>query len=270
MLSITSKPAERNIMPIEWSAISALTAVLRLIKDSIPKKEQPKESPEEPQPNTMESEEHNESYRERLGHRHKYLRTEILKLNPREMADFYEFEKVAELEGYESGNDEFPRSSMKRLEEFFFVRREYIEEERLPIFDSFPLCYTREGCRALLSQGFEPYILTAPSPRDSLFCYVLFHKSENNLERMIISNVVSSFSSSGGGRMNIENLIGAMEELGLDSCHVSILQERSQNWSLLESGNYYNKGMIGFGGAADHECEDIYWQWVSEFRNKMK
>jgi len=257
-------------MAIEWSAVSALTAVLRLIKDSIPKKKQPKKSDAPPPSNTMEAEEKNESYRVRLGHRHKHLRTKILKLNPREMADFYEFEKVAELEDYESGKDEFPRSSMQRLEEFFFIRREYIEEGMLPIFDSFPLYYTKEGCRALLSQGFEPYILTAPSPRVSLFCYVLFYKSENNLERMVSSDVVSSFSSSGGGRMNIENLIGAMEDLGFDSRHVLILQERSQNWDLLELGNYYNKGMTGFGGAADHECQDIYWQWVSEFRNKMK
>lgn len=257
-------------MPFEWSAISALAAVLRLIKDSLPKRSQQKREPVETQLDTNGPEGVNESYRARLGRRHKRLRTEILKLNPREMADFYGFEKVSELEDYEAGKDEFPRSSMQRLEDFFFIRREHIEEGELPIFDSFPLCYTKEGCRALLSQGFTPYILTTPQPRDNLFCYVLFYKCENRLDRMVVSNVVSSFSSSGGGRMNIENLIGAMEDLDLDSRHVHILQESPKHWGLLETGVYYNKGMTSFGGAADHECEDIYWQWVTEFRNKLR
>jgi hypothetical protein len=79
-----------------------------------------------------------------LGKRHRHVREKILGINPRRMADFYGFEKAAQLETCERGDDEFPTNVIKKLRDFFFVSREYLEGEHDQVFDSrkdiFELC----------------------------------------------------------------------------------------------------------------------------------
>ena len=162
--------------PINWAAVSALTNLLRLLKDSSKVKANDETIEVITKENLSQGE---ECYQVALGKRHKYLRTEILKINPREMADFYGFEKVKQLEDCEAGLDEFPREAMQKLEDFFFVKRSFIEEGNDSLFQRFPLIYTKEGCQALLEDGFKPYILTRPkSDKGDRFAYVLFYKKE--------------------------------------------------------------------------------------------
>lgn len=78
--------------------------------------------------NRQEQPNHELPYRILLGRRHRELRERVLKLNRRRMADFYGYEKVAQLEMYEQGEEEFPAESIRRLIDFFFIRRDYLEE----------------------------------------------------------------------------------------------------------------------------------------------
>jgi hypothetical protein len=55
----------------------------------------------------------NPDYKTALGQRHKRLREEVLELRLREMTEFYEFDKVSELESYENGKNELPLESLK-------------------------------------------------------------------------------------------------------------------------------------------------------------
>lgn len=247
--------------PINWTAVSALANVIRLIKGSAQKGAMVKDVDARIEVLTKETE---DSYQVALGKRHQYLREEVLKINPREMADFYGFEKVKQLEDCEDGLDELPRESMQKLEDFFFVNKRFIEEGSESLFQTFPLIYTQEGCRALLESGFEPFILTKPKPVEGdNFAYILFYKKEAGFDRMVVSNGYGSFDSNGGGRQNIQNLINVLIDRNEHEKYLDILHVKNDaDWQKLEDAAYYNKKMSGFAGCADNDCYDIYQMWV--------
>lgn len=253
---------------IDWSAINTLTNVLRFLKETFRDNDkcQTQESPTQEDNSVPCNQTNPEPYQKGLGLRHKFLREKVLQLNKREMADFYGFEKTSFLEKCEDGDDEFPREAMRRLEEFFFIRRSYIEEGDERIFQTFPLLYTDKGCIALLRQGFRPQILTAPvRSSEQGFCYVVFNKDESGYYRSVVSNVRGNFNSTGGGKGNVINLIVALKECGCLNQYVSISHVRdSDDWIRLENSTFYSRGQYIVAGGADYDSQDIYDKWVEE------
>ena len=261
---------------IDWSAVSALTDLFKLLRENSRKKQ----DDQEPRYQVAGDEKIRaaveqskcDSYQKALGVRHRLLRENFLRLNPREMADFYGYEKVRFLEECEAGQDEFPRVSMQRLEECFFVRRSHIEEADERIFQSFPLLYTEDGCAALLEQGFKPQIITSPlGSKMEDICYVIFLKKEDRYFRTVISNTQGNFQSSGGGRANVVNLICALKRAGRIYEFVSVSHARSdQDWTRLETNTFYSNGPYVSAGGADYKNQSIYESWIEEVNKGWK
>jgi hypothetical protein len=261
----------------DWSAVSGVISgsidLYHLIKEHIPRTS----SSEKEVPPTLvsspvqEEQEQIEPYRTQLGRRHKSLRENILQLNPREMASFYDFEETEKLEKCEAGLEEFPTKAIKKLEDFFFVNPKYLQEEKKPIFQNFRISCTRADCRRLLEQSFHPYFLCSPRFNYDGFAYLVFWKEEGGYWRMVRSDVPCGFRSNGGGANNIYQLIYSMLDLDVDPrwSNFLCLDVSQEEWSNLNKGCWYNKGMRrGYGGTANNEAREIYERWFGEFQAK--
>jgi hypothetical protein len=223
-----------------------------------------------------------ERYQAALGKRHKHLRENFLKLNLREMSDFYGFTKVSDLEDYEAGLDEFPYESLKKLEDFFFVRPEYLQEGGNSIFKNFKIISNTEDCRYFLEQDFHPCFLCDPNFSEIGHAYLVFRKKEGKFWRKISSETVGGFFSSGGGRNNIYNFIVPFLDkvignrmiqhldisfliYGLD---ISFLNVQEEEWKSLNRGYWYLQGSCL--GAANHEAKDIFKEWCHSYLTNQK
>ena len=99
------------------------------------------------------------------------------------------------------------------------------------------------------------------------FCdtlYLVFSKLDEGYWRMIRSETVGGFYSSGGGKSNILNLIFAMLNLKLRYSTVRMYNVEQKEWEDLEHKRWYNKGMRGYFGAANIEAEEIFERWYNE------
>lgn len=210
-----------------------------------------------------------ERYQVLLGRRHKFLREKILKLNPREISDFYEFEKVSFLEDCEAGIDELPTDSVQRFIDTFFIEPKYLQEGKYPIFKKFDIIYSQDNCKEYLSKGFTSKFLCDPDFQETGFVYLAFYKKEKEIWRTISSNTVGSFHSNGGGARNIYNFIYAMLELHYDP-YISFVDVAPKEWESLKDSSWYNKGMLGYSGKANHHASDMFDDWVESAKKAYK
>jgi hypothetical protein len=258
----------------DWSAVSGIISgsidLFHFVKEHIPRTSSPKKEV----PPTLvslpleEEQEEGEPYETQLGRHHKFLRKNILKLNPREMANFYGFEKAKQLEECEAGLEEFPTKAIKKLEDFFFINPNYLQEGENLIFQSFT-SYPRADCRRFLEQEFYPYFLCAPSFQKDGLAYLVFWKEDKGYRRMIRSCTEDSFYS-GGSANSICSLIHSMLDLNVDlyRSEISYLNVSEEEWEKLSNLSWYNKGMLGCRGNANNEAREIYERWFGEFQAK--
>lgn len=204
----------------------------------------------------------NDSYKSKVGRKHKWLRESVLKLTLREMANFYGLDEVSKIESYESGEIELPINLIDRLESFFFINSNVIDGDSPYIFNSFRL--SQPSISNLFEQGFKARIACCPDDRGDLFCFIIMHKEEHTFTRIVVSDLVSSFMSSGGGRMNIQYLIEELIVRSIPDYKVSILKTTKGDWKKLEHNCYYDVGLFHRLGAADQECVNIFNSWYLE------
>jgi len=202
-----------------------------------------------------------------LGKRHRYLREHILKINLRQMAEFYGFEKVALLEAYERGEDEFSTQSIKALRDFFFISREYLEDGTSAIFDTVDNVCHADGCAKLINQGFDPYLLCLNEERQKLWAWPVFHKEERGLDRIICADSCGYFASMGEGKTNIMHLIKAIQANGKDQYEIQIQKVDRKMWNQLEKRTFYHKSMYRFHGP-DNEAQDCFLTLFEEHKQK--
>jgi hypothetical protein len=256
----------------DWKLVSGLATLYRLGKEIL----------QDSRPDTQESlltvaadnnkddlKNLSERYQVALGRRHKFLREAILCLNPREMSDFYGFEKVSFLEDCELGIDEFPADSIRHLTNTFFVQPKYIQEGKYTIFQKFDIISSKDDCKKFLSDGFCPQFLCDPDFQNTGFVYLTFYKKEQEVWRTISSNTVGSFQSNGGGAWNIYHFIHAMLDMHYDS-YVSFVNVSIEEWNRLDDGSWYNKGMLGYSGMANHQASDMFDEWVGIAKKSLK
>lgn len=211
----------------------------------------------------------NERYQVKVGKRHKFLREEILNLNPREMSDFYGFEKVSFLEDCESGVDEFPRDSIGKLIETFFIEPKYIQEGRYSIFKQFDVVSSKNDCQKFLADGFHPQFLCDPDFQKTGFVHLVFYKKDQEIWRTISSNADGSFQSNGGGAWNIYHFIYAILDVGYGS-YISFVNVSAEEWKKLDNASWNNKGMLGYSGKANHQAVDMFNEWVEIARKSLE
>ncbi|MFB2643642.1 hypothetical protein ACE02D_15230 [Shewanella bicestrii] len=204
-------------------------------------------------------EEQEDNYRTSIGKQHQWLRADVLGIKLRDMALFYSLETVSELEAYERGERELPLDLITKLESFFFIRKDVLDGDSRFIFRNFHLCY--ESLEQLLSEGFSPTIACCPTERHDLYCFIVMHKEENGFMRIVVSDLVGSFASNGGGRMNIEYLISVMINRNISCYDIPILTTTKEDWEKLQSDTYYDPKLFHRLGAADRDCMDVFYSW---------
>jgi len=203
-------------------------------------------------------------YQIELGKRHRWLREQILRIEPREMADFYGFEKVACLEACERGDEEFSRAAMRELQEFFFVSGQFLEKGGEDhIFDTFDLS-TPDSASKLMRQGFRPYLLCLNEDRTNLWCHPVLHKEEDDWDRIICADAGGYFASTGGGYENIMMFCEALIRNGLTYRDVIVQKVDRPMWNEVERGAFYQPGMGGLRGP-DFEAKEKLRAWFEEF-----
>jgi hypothetical protein len=206
-------------------------------------------------------------YQVELGRRHRLLRENVLEINLRQMATFYGFERVAELEAYERGDDELPADAIQRLREFFFVSREYLEDGSKFVFDSFDNICRDTQCQELIEQGFDSYLLCLNEERHNLWAWPVLHKEEKGFDRIIRAQDSGYFASMGGGKNNIMHMIKAVQMKGGDAYDVQVQLVDRKVWNSLKTGTFYRKGMYPFRGP-DDEAHDRFLVWFEECLKK--
>lgn len=179
-----------------------------------------------------------DNYRTSLGKKHKWLRESVLDIKLRDMASFYSLDTVSELETYERGEKELPLELIAKLESFFFLRKDVLDGESRFIFKSFNL--NQESLERLFLQGFSASIACCPVERHDLYCFIVMHKEENGFMRIVVSDLVGSFASNGGGRINIQYLISVMIERNISCYSLPILTTTREDWEKLQSNTYYD------------------------------
>jgi hypothetical protein len=248
----------------DWSAVSGIISgsidLFHFVKEHIPNTSSPEKKvlPTPVSISIQEEQEQIEPYRIQLGRRHKSLRENILQLNPREMASFYDFEETEKLEKCEAGLEEFPTKAMKKLEDFFFVDPKYLQEGGNVIFHSF----FNDKCKRFVNDGFRPYFLCGPNFEADGLAFLIFCKEdEGGYWRMIGSTDHAGFRSSGGGGAHIiYNLIDSMldPDMSFFRPKTLCLDVSAEEWEKLRNGRWYNKGMRRCCGTANNEATDIY------------
>lgn len=202
------------------------------------------------------------SYQMKVGKKHKWLRESVLKLTLRQMTRFYGLDEVSKLESYENGEVELPIGMIEKLECFFFINSDVIDGDKPYIFKSFHL--SQPSIHDLFEQGFLPKIACCPYDRGDLLCFVVMYKEEDGFTRIISSDLVGSFKSSGGGRMNIQYLIEELIAKNIPDYEVSVLTATTEDWKRLQTNCYYDTDLFHRLGAVDQECMNIFSQWYDE------
>ncbi len=210
-----------------------------------------------------------DSYSKTVGTRLRWLRKKVLELSLREMAEFLGIEVISTLERFESGEEEYPLHLIKKIEEFFRINPRYVESGDGSIFLHFFL--SQESVSSFVRDGYTPILACCPSEQGDLFCYQVFEKHTNGYCQIAFSDRYGSFSSSGGGKMNIRYLINALLDAGKTPSSVRILKATPEEWKAISNGSYYIKNPFSRFGDADWKCMDIFDSWFDEYaKNRAK
>lgn len=208
------------------------------------------------------------SYSVEIGGRLKALRADLLRMTLREMAEFLNLRSVSQLERYEAGAEEYPLKHLAAIEAYFQVSRTFLESGEGSVFKSFSL--DRPTIAKYLRDEFRPTLLCAPQDRRDLFCYLAFHKTDGRFTQIAVANRIGSFSSNGGGRLNIGELIDAMLDREMTPSDVSIVKATSDEWAEVEDGRFYRRHPFNRFGSADWECMAIFDLWFKEHANSRR
>ncbi|MBI5351010.1 MAG: hypothetical protein HZB50_00065 [Chloroflexi bacterium] len=206
-------------------------------------------------------------YSQFLGRQHKILREKYLKLTPREMADFYQFDKASTLEAYEAGDKEFSKAHITSTVNFFFVNHEFLEKGNKPVFKT-ELAIDSKSTQKLLSKNFLPFFLVEIKPQDWLYTYPIFHKSEKGFSRTISLNLCS-FHYNSGSRYDIEQIIRLMIERNIGPYDAPVLKVTQEIWKSLQDEEFYCKDPYSLGHK-DFDCQDILVEWYEKIQEKNR
>lgn len=125
---------------------------------------------------------------------------------------------------------------------------------------------SHSGCLRFSTNQFtnsseSPIIACCPYDREDLLCFIVMHKEVDGLKRIVCSDLIGSFMSSGGGQTNIEYLIKDMIKRNMSEYDVSILKVSKEEWIKLEESKYYDSRLFHRLGAHDQICSDIFYKW---------
>jgi len=201
-------------------------------------------------------------YAVETGKRIHYVRDQLLGMSKRQMCELLKLSGVSQLERYESGIEELPIAKSRVFESTFGVNPDYMDGRSNNVFEYFHLCSDR--VKHYLSQGYKPVIVCNPCERSDLFCRITFERFDEAFPKIHVGDLLCSFASSGGGRLNIHILIDAMLDAGLSARDARILRVTDTAWAYLVSGRYHINTLQRADRCSDWECQEIWLQWFTE------
>ena len=203
------------------------------------------------------------SYAQAVGSRLNYIRHAVLQMSLREMAEFLDLESGSIVEGYENGKLEVQISHLKKLEAFFSIHHHFLETGEGPIFQPFIL--SQESVNRYLSNGYTPLLVCCPDQRRDLLCYQVFERTQNGYTQLAIAERPGSFTSSGGGNINISYLINSLIDAGKTDSDVFIAKATRQEWHDIEARRYYSRRPFYRIGSVDRECTQLFQERFEEY-----
>ncbi len=206
-------------------------------------------------------------YTYEVGARMRMVREQLLHISKREMTEFLELNSVNVLERYESGVEEYPLLLLKKIEEFFWIERNFVEHGILPVNQRFHLGRVR--FINYIEDGYIPNIFCCPTHRSDLFCYIVMKRYQDDFVRVAVADLLCSFASNGGGRSNIGNLIDAMLTKGVDLYKVPVLTAKLSEWTELKNGCFFEYDRDYWGRTTDFECQKIFNSWYQKHKQSF-
>lgn len=247
------------------SAVEAIAKVImekvigNLVDKALPAREEQHQIPHAPNTDNAGD------YALEVGGRIRYIRESLLGFSKRQMCEKLNIESVSQLEKYESGVEETPIHITRYIEQEFGVNPDYLDGGTQEVFVRFPI--NKSTMIDYLKLGFTPAIITVPrsiEAQGNLYCYITFEKYEAGLVKHVAGNLLCSFSSSGGGRLNIQTLIDAMLDLKLTPYGAKIMMATPFSWAAIENGIYSSKTSDRIGRFTDYDCLDIWVEWFEQ------
>jgi len=203
-----------------------------------------------------------QSYAVDVGHRIRILRQDLLGLSMRQMCEVIGLSQVSQLEAFEAGAQEFPLQLTRELEARFFLNPDFLDGGTASVFRSFSV--DTPTCAQYLAQGFSPVVICNPSERGDLYSYITFEREAAGYREIHVGNLLCSFNSNGGGRLNLQYLIHALEHVGLLGSAVKIYRVSSRAWEAARFDCYQLKTADVHLRCSDWECMEIWRRWCEE------
>lgn len=200
-----------------------------------------------------------------VGGRIWYIRERLLGFSKRQMCEKLNIESVTQLERYESGVEEMPIHITRHIEQEFGVNPDYLDGGTSAVFARFTI--NKSTMTDYLKLGFTPAIITIPrsiEAQGNLYCYITFEKYEADFVRHVVGSLLCSFSSSGGGRLNLQTLIDAMLDLKMPPYEAKVLMATPFSWTAIENGTYSSETSARIGRFTDYDCLDIWVEWYEQ------
>lgn len=242
---------------------TVLSAVVQALTKAFVERLLPACAPESEKPDLYPAGSETKSdYAVETGKRIHYVRDQLLGMSKRQMCELLKLSSVSQLERYESGIEELPLAKTRVFESTFCVNPDYMDGRSSSVFEYFHLC--ADEVKHYLSQGYKPVIVCNPCERGDLFCHITFERFDEAFPKVRVGDLLCSFASSGGGRLNIHILIDAMLEAGLSAYDVSVVRVSDTAWAYLESGRYHINTSQRAARCRDWECQEIWFQWFTD------
>lgn len=205
------------------------------------------------------------TYAQEIGGRVRFIRESLLGFSMRQMCEKLGIESVTQLEKYEAGAEEIPIHITRQIEQEYDVDPAYLDGKTSAVFTRFAT--NKDTMIEYLRQGFTPVITTIPRPmgvKEKLYCYITFDKPEADFTRHAVGMLRCSFSSQGGGRGNLHELIYAMLDLGMNPFSVRVVEATWYSWEAIENGTYSSETSARSVRKADLYCQDIWAEWCEQ------
>lgn len=202
------------------------------------------------------------TYAQEVGGRVRFIRESLLGFSMRQMCEKLGIESVTQLEKYEAGTEEIPIHITRQIEQEYDVDPAYLDGKTSAVFRRFAT--NKDTMIEYLRRGFTPVITTIPRPlgvTEKLYSYITFEKPEIDFTRHAVGMLLCSFSSQGGGRGNLHELIYAMLDLDMNPFSVWVVEATWYSWEAIENGTYSSETSARIGRKADLDCQDIWAEW---------
>jgi len=200
------------------------------------------------------------SWKQKIGKLHQKLRENVLQIrNLQNLANLYQM-NIEDIEKYEAGVEKLPDTVIDKLNEYFFVNKDYFYEGDETVFQvkHFSACIDH-----LLKQNFRPYFLFKKDTK-TLDAELIFCRTEGHLTRIQITKPVVSFEGKNlAGTGFVLDVIKHMINHKMKWTDAEFNSITEDQWETIGAGNYYDP-KLKFFPMYNTISQDRFKEWFDE------